>query len=97
MTACYTSIGSGNTQLLLPAPATFSLQSIAVNPELSKPVLQLIATGDVSGSEVGSSGLVSKYVTAAIADSTRRAYRQDLQDFLAWGGNIPASPEVVAA
>jgi len=97
MTACQAPIGSGNTQLLLPAPATFYLQSIAVNPELSKPVLQLIAIDDASASEVGGLGLVSKYVSAAIADSTRRAYRQDLQDFLNWGGSIPATPEIVAA
>ncbi len=36
-------------------------------------------------------------ITNSIADSTRRAYRSDLDDFLAWGGSIPASPNTVAA
>lgn len=90
-------LGSGNTQLLLPAPGTHQLQSIAIDPELSKPVMQLIAIDAALASEVSSSELISKYVSAAIAESTRRAYRQDLQDFLNWGGSIPATPEVVAA
>ena len=90
-------VARGNTQLLLPAPAVFFPHSSAEIPELSEPVLELIARDAESAGQVSTSGLVSKYVSAAIADNTRRAYRQDLEDFLAWGGSIPASPEVVAA
>lgn len=41
--------------------------------------------------------LVSQFLSAAIADNTRRAYKQDLQDFLRWGGTVPCSPETMAA
>jgi hypothetical protein len=37
------------------------------------------------------------YVAASIADSTRRAYRCDLEHFTAWGGVIPASDVQVAS
>lgn len=40
---------------------------------------------------------VGAYLSAAIADNTRRAYRGDLQDFLSWGGAVPCSAEVLAA
>lgn len=36
-----------------------------------------------------------EYLQAAISANTRRAYRSDLNHFLAWGGAIPASPELV--
>ena len=39
---------------------------------------------------------VRKYLDAALADNTLRAYRADLNHFMAWGGVIPASPEQVA-
>lgn len=41
--------------------------------------------------------LVSQFLSAAIADNTRRAYKQDLQDFLRWGGTVPCSSETMAA
>ncbi len=40
---------------------------------------------------------IAKYVAAAIADNTRRAYRQDLDDFHSWGGVVPCTPEMFAA
>src|SRR4051812_32497419 len=40
---------------------------------------------------------ISQYVRAAITHNTRRAYRQDLQDFARWGGAVPCSPETLAA
>jgi len=40
---------------------------------------------------------VSAFVSAAVADNTRRAYRQDLADFARWGGSVPCTPEVLAA
>jgi integrase len=39
---------------------------------------------------------VRQYIDAALADNTLRAYRADLKHFIAWGGVIPASPELVA-
>lgn len=36
------------------------------------------------------------YIHAALAPRTRQAYREDLTRFLAWGGRIPSTPEVVA-
>lgn len=52
--------------------------------------LQSIAVG------VGLPDSVKAYVTAALADNTRRAYQGDLADFLRWGGTIPSSPERLA-
>lgn len=40
---------------------------------------------------------VQGYVAAGIAPATRRAYRSDLDHFLAWGGMIPATDETLAA
>jgi len=40
---------------------------------------------------------IGEYLSASIADNTRRAYRGDLSDFLSWGGVVPCSPEVLAA
>ena len=40
---------------------------------------------------------VREFVSEAIADNTRRAYRSDLDHFTAWGGSIPCTPEVVAS
>ncbi len=40
---------------------------------------------------------VARYVRASLADNTRRAYQSDLRHFEAWGGSLPASPEIVAA
>lgn len=39
---------------------------------------------------------VRTYVHEAVAENTRRAYRADLEHFIAWGGNIPCGPETVA-
>lgn len=36
------------------------------------------------------------YVRASSSEATLRAYKSDLEHFLAWGGVIPASPELVA-
>jgi site-specific recombinase XerD len=40
---------------------------------------------------------VRQYIDAALADNTLRAYRADLQHFIAWGGVIPTTPEQVAS
>jgi Phage integrase, N-terminal SAM-like domain len=40
---------------------------------------------------------VRDLVEATTAPNTRRAYQNDLRQFLAWGGSIPARPDMVAA
>jgi hypothetical protein len=45
--------------------------------------------------EVG--GSVADYIRASVSDNTRLAYRSDLNQFEIWGGQIPASPELVAS
>jgi hypothetical protein len=39
---------------------------------------------------------VLHFIEAATASSTRRAYDSDLKHFLAWGGSLPASSDVIA-
>lgn len=39
---------------------------------------------------------VKQYLDAALAPNTLQAYAKDLAHFLAWGGTIPATPEVLA-
>lgn len=43
------------------------------------------------------SGAVDDLVRHSIASSTRIAYRSDLKHFREWGGELPATPEMVAA
>src|SRR6266516_3901132 len=40
--------------------------------------------------------MVLHFIEAATAPNTRRAYDSDLKHFLAWGGSLPANPDVVA-
>lgn len=54
-----------------------------------------MAVGDVEAHPT--SKQIGQYLSAAIADNTRRAYRGDLQDFLSWGGTVPCSAEILAA
>ena len=44
-----------------------------------------------------SSWVSNPYIKAATADNTRKAYRSDLKHFEAWGGKLPATPEIIAA
>lgn len=39
---------------------------------------------------------VSEYLRASLSANSRRAYLTDINHFLVWGGDIPASPEMVA-
>src|SRR5947209_3429862 len=54
-------------------------------------LVQSIAPG------VGLPETFKTYVTAALADNTRRAYQGDLADFVRWGGMVPCSTETLAA
>lgn len=38
---------------------------------------------------------VAGYLRESLADSSKKAYRSDLAHFIAWGGTIPTTPEVV--
>lgn len=39
---------------------------------------------------------IRHYVENALSENTRRAYKNDLDHYRAWGGTVPASPETVA-
>src|SRR6185503_9448789 len=40
---------------------------------------------------------VEAFLAGSIADASRQAYRTDLAHFAAWGGGVPAFPDLVAA
>jgi integrase len=44
-----------------------------------------------------SSTKVQRLIAAGLSANTRRAYAQDLKDFVAWGGSVPCSPEMLAS
>ena len=69
------------------------------NPLLSKPTMGLnLTAGPVAfDSRNGVEGLVADYVRASVSANTRLAYMSDLRQFELWGGQIPASPEIVAS
>ena len=39
---------------------------------------------------------VSTYLRASLSENSRKAYCSDLNHFIAWGGTVPATPELVA-
>jgi integrase len=86
-----------------------SLASLVTNdnPQLSLSKMEPAATKPETSNDhrscqssalsVGLPEAIRTYVTAALADNTRLAYQQDLADFLRWGGEVPCSPETLAA
>jgi hypothetical protein len=70
------------------------------NLHLSEPILGAEAAGQGAfRSEFKIACLdpaICELVEAATPPNTRRAYRSDIDHFLAWGGSIPATPELVA-
>lgn len=40
--------------------------------------------------------LVRSYLTASLSPNTLNCYRNDLKQFIKWGGQIPATPELIA-
>lgn len=40
--------------------------------------------------------LNNSYIVAATSSNTRKAYRSDIRHFEAWGGKLPATPDVIA-
>jgi len=65
------------------------------NTQLSEPTMSTDITRMDGHGEL--SETVREYVREAVSESTRRAYRSDLEHFTTWGGTIPATPETVAA
>jgi integrase len=68
------------------------------NFHLSKPIradmaLRVAASNPIS---LSTDPEVLRFVEAATAKNTVRAYDSDLAHFLAWGGSIPADPRIVA-
>lgn len=74
-------VTSDNTHLSLPTPADFG--------QMWPSCIQL--QGDRGGDPV------QRYLDACWAEATKRAYAADVRDFLAWGGEVPATPDIVAA
>jgi integrase len=69
---------------------------VAITPDnfhLSEPIRGGAATADGIAC---TDATVLHFIEAATAPNTRRAYDSDLREFLAWGGSLPASPEIVA-
>jgi hypothetical protein len=68
------------------------------NLHLSEPILD---AGPARQSHGGTADLgpldavVRELLEAAAAPNTRRAYQSDLRHFRAWGGSVPATPELV--
>lgn len=70
--------------------------SLGVNEERAS--AKGVEQGVVSKSRKSNSqNLVNFYLTKSQALNTRQAYRSDLEQYAAWGGAIPASPEEVAS
>src|SRR5947207_14882007 len=66
------------------------------NIPLSEPTPLGAATATSSMAIACTDPSVLHFIEAATAPNTRRAYDSDLNHFLAWGGSLPASPDVVA-
>ncbi len=67
------------------------------NLHLSEPTpLVAVATAATPIGFACADARVLHFIEAATAPNTRRAYDSDLKHFLAWGGSLPASPDVVA-
>lgn len=81
-------ITSVNPQLSLP---TWDAETSVLEDRRCSDGVQSIAQNLTAGPPS-----VSRYINAAIADNTRRAYQQDLLDFLKWGGSVPCTPEALA-
>ena len=78
-----------------------SLTAVAITRD-NIPLSEPIAHADVAalttnpGPDACTDPMVLRFIEAATAPNTRRAYESDLKQFLAWGGALPASSDVVA-
>jgi integrase len=64
------------------------------NPLLSRPKTALEDEQSQLPQDI--SDTVRKYVSQSLSENTRRAYRADLDHFIAWGGSIPCPAETLA-
>ena len=70
-----------------------------VNPQLSKSKSREVQSSNNAVQQYAHAipEAVRQYVSAALADNTRRAYQSDLRSFHGWGGVIPCTAETLAA
>lgn len=61
------------------------LQTALSHSESIEPVIQSPITN----------GLTNPYIQLATSDNTRKAYRLDIRHYEAWGGRLPAQPEMI--
>ena len=57
------------------------------NTDLAEPV----------GVAIDCKSTVADYLRQSVSENTRRAYKSDLGHFLAWGGSVPCTDELLAA
>ena len=77
-----------NPQLSQPKNDQYQMgknSQFAVNCTENDSIVQLIAQKNE----------IDRYLQAALSNNTRRGYQSDLEQFLSWGGGIPATPELV--
>lgn len=55
----------------------------------------VVPTGNMIPSVLPSD--VQRLISASLSEGTKRGYQHDIDQFEAWGGTIPASPETIAA
>lgn len=74
-------------------------QEEAIKPErsLSTGSKSLVVTSTEAQTMLLAKALKNPYITAATADKTRKAYQSDIEHFEAWGGVLPATPEILLA
>lgn len=63
----------------------------------SKTLIQALRNDndDLLPANLNGSSQLSAYIQAATSQNTRKAYRQDVQHFIAWGGLLPATPDII--
>jgi integrase len=76
----------------------FDLGHPSDHPHLSEPKKSSEAASLIINADNFTDGLdmANEYVRESLAANTRKAHRYDLAHFEAWGGAIPATPELVA-
>jgi integrase len=76
----------------------FDLGLPSDHPSLSEPnkASEAAPLTIIANDFTGGLDMANEYVRESLAANTRKAHRYDLAHFTAWGGAIPASPELVA-
>ena len=97
-----TGLTRDNTFLSRATMAPFQDERALLGDRVGSNQLQIAATNDAdqqteSMPAIDVSGPVRDLIANSIADNTRRAYKSDVEHFLAWGGAFPASPTSIAS